>query len=336
MVNSSNKSSNKGFPAKVLREFKLMSREFSGWVKLKIARRKVPGSSKSFKLVKREKGVKVEKTTKLIADSLRFLRDNWKTLSIILLVYIATYFVLAYARPNIDLPLLFKEAGEAGIQPGIAEKLKTLSGAMFTYRGDATDFARWAQFFLAIIFSLIFIYAIRALHRNEDIRARDALYNGTGNLIPFLINISLIALQLIPLTLVAIFYNVGMARELFVGSLENYMATIILLLSALLTFWFIPTSIISLYAITIPGVYPSKTMQAVRILVSRRRLEVVRHLTVFVLFVFASYLLLLLLLVTYLPRFANLSLDLFFLIALPMIHVMMYKLYLSLLDSAKT
>lgn len=326
----------KSAPARLMREFKLMYRELVGWFKLKVARRKVPGSPRSFKLTKRDKTVKVEKSAKLISDSLRFLRDNWKIFTIILLVYVATYFVLAYARPNIDLPLLFKEAGEAGVQPGIAEKLKTLSGAMFTYRGDATDFARWAQFFLAIIFSLIFIYAIRALHRNEDIRARDALYNGTGNLIPFLINIALIALQLIPLTLVAIFYNVGMTRELFVGSLENYMATIILLLSALLTFWFMPTSIVSLYAITIPGVYPSKTMQAVRILVSRRRLEVVRHLAVFVLFVFASYLLLLLLLVTYLPRFANLSLDMFFLIALPMIHVMMYKLYLRLLDSAKT
>ncbi|HRV76007.1 MAG TPA: hypothetical protein P5247_01350, partial [Candidatus Saccharimonadales bacterium] len=112
-------------------------------------------------------------------------------------------------------------------------------------------------------------------------------------------------------------------------------ATIVLIFFGLLTFWFIPTAIISLYAVTVPGVYPTKAMQAVRIMVSRRRLEVVRHLTVFILFIFLSYLILLLLLVTYLPRFANLSLDLFFLIALPLIHVMMYKLYLKLLEGAQ-
>jgi hypothetical protein len=148
-------------------------------------------------------------------------------------------------------------------------------------------------------------------------------------------NISLIAIQLIPLTAMAVIYNIGTSRALFVGNVEKFTAVGILVGSALLTFWFIPTAIISLYAITLPGVYPMKTMQAVRIMVCERRLEVVRHLFVFVVFIFLSYVVLLLLLVTYLPRFANLSLDLFFLIALPLIHVMMYKLYLRLLEGTR-
>jgi hypothetical protein len=172
------------------------------------------------------------------------------------------------------------------------------------------------------------------MHQGVKLRARDALYSGTGNLIPFFMNISLIAIQLIPFTLMVVIYNIGMGRELFVNSLERFSALIILILSGLLTFWFIPTAIISLYAITIPGVYPSRTMEAVRIMVSKRRLEVVRHLLVFILFIFISYMILLLILVTYLPRFANLSLDLFFLVALPMIHVMMFKLYLKLLEGS--
>lgn len=332
---SSKNKAKRSIAKNVAKEFRLMKKELVSWARLKVARRKVPGAARSFRRQPIKTNPKVEKSSKLIAESLRFLKENWKIFTIILLVYVGSYFILAYARPNIDLPLLFKQAGDAGAKPGVSEKVKTLSSALFTYRGDATEFARWAQFFLAIIFSLIFIFAIRNIHKGVNIRARDALYNGTGNLIPFLMNISLIALQLIPFTLLGILYNVGMGRDLFIGNLEKFMAVTILILSGLLTFWFIPTSIISLYAITIPGVYPSKTMQAVRIMVSRRRLEVVRHLTVFILFIFISYLTLLLLLVTYLPRFANLSLDLFFLIALPMIHVMMYKLYLRLLDSAQ-
>ena len=125
-----------------------------------------------------------------------------------------------------------------------------------------------------------------------------------------------------------------MNRELFINNLEKFTATGFLIGAALLTLWFLPTAIISLYAITLPGVYPLKTMQAVRIMVSRHRLEVVKDLLIFLLFIFVSYIILLALLVTYLPRFVGLSLDLFFLIALPLIHVMMYKLYLKLLESA--
>lgn len=321
--------------SKIVADAKVLPSQLNKKIKHKKAVRKIPGSPKSFKLEKRKKLPKAEKTSKLIADSFRFLREHWKTFSIILFFYIASYFVLAYATPNIDLPALVKEAKEAGAQPGNFDKLKVMTGALFTYRSGASDFARWAQFFLAIIFSLVFIYAIRNLHKGAKLRARDALYDGTGNLIPFFLNISLIAIQLIPLTAVAIIYNIGTTRELFIGNLEKFTAGGTLIGAALLTLYFIPTALISLYAITLPGVYPMKTMQAVRIMVSQRRLEVVRNLLIFIIFIFASYVVLLLLLVTYLPRFANLSLDLFFLIALPLIHVMMYKLYLSLLDKAK-
>lgn len=336
MASSSNKNSSGKNPfQKLKREFKMMYREFTGWVKTKLSNRKVEGSPKSFKRSPLKKKSNLEKSTKIIVDSLKFIGEHWKTFTIILLVYIGTYFVLAYARPNINLPDVFKEAQQAGNQVGVGDKFKTLSGAMFTYRGNATDFARWAQFFLAIVFSLVFIYAIRSLHKGIPTRARDALYGGTGNLIPFIMNICLIALQLIPFTIVGLIYGIGMNKQYFVGPLEKYSAVMILVMAALLTFWFIPTSLISLYAVTVPGVYPSKAMQAVRIIVSRRRLEVVRHLVVFLLFIFLSYLLLLLLLVTYLPRFANLSLDLFFLVSLPLIHVMMYKLYLKLLEGSQ-
>ena len=111
------------------------------------------------------------------------------------------------------------------IQPELKlelDKLKTLSSAMFTYRGNAGDFARWAQFFLAVIFSLVFIYAIRELKQGKQIRARDALYGGTGNLVPFMMNIGLIALQLIPFTMVSVIYNIGMSRQLFVNNLEKF------------------------------------------------------------------------------------------------------------------
>lgn len=305
-------------------------------IRRKIRSRKIPGSPESFKLQKRQKKQKVDNSTKLIYDSLKFLKDHWKTFIIILFVYVAAYFVLAYATPNIDLPKLIKEAQEGGDAPGVVDKVKVMSSALFTYRGEASSFARWAQFFLAIIFSLVFIYAIRHLHKGVKIRARDALYAGTTNVIPFFITMSFFAIQLLPLTFLGIIFGIGRSRGLFIGNLENYTAMGVLAGGVMLTFYFIPTIIISLYAVTIPGVYPMNTMRAVRIMVSQRRLEVVKNLLVFVIFVFLSYIALLALLVTYLPRFANLSLDLFFLIALPVIHTMMYKLYLKLLETSKS
>lgn len=325
------KAAKKNFLNIVRMEIRLTSRDLKRWLN----NRKIDGAPKSFRKTRREKKKRAEKTTELIRSSLIFFADNWRVLGIILLVYAGSYFVLAYATPNINLPDLFNRANEAGSSIGLSGKLQALSGAIFSYRSNATDFARWAQFFLAIIFSLVFIYAIREIHKGGNLRARDALYSGTSNLIPFVMGISMIALQLIPFTLIAVTYNIGMSRGLFIGLVEKYGATIFLILSGLLTLWFIPTAIVSLYAVTLAGVYPSRAMQAVRIMISQRRLEVVTHLILFILFIFLSYLVLLLLLVTYLPRFANLSLDLFFLVALPLIHIMMYKLYLKLLESSQ-
>lgn len=87
-----------------------------------------------------------------------------------------------------------------------------------------------------------------------------------------------------------------------------------------------------MYAVTVPGVYPARAMEAISIAVSRRRLEIVKNLFVFLVFIFVTYLTLLLLLATYIPRFAGFTMDLFFLLSLPVIHVMLYKLYLKLLD----
>lgn len=303
------------------------------WLANFIKKRKIPGGKKSFKKEPLVRTPKIEKSTKIIYESLLFIKKHWKIFLVILFFYILSYVILAYTTPNLNLPDLFDQTTEAGLVTGVGEKVKAVSSALFTFRSDATEFRRWAQFFLAIIFSLIFIHAIRSLHQGKDIRARDALYNGTTNLIPFVLNISLFAIQLIPFTIMSLIYNIGMGRGLFINSLERYMATIILILSGLVTFWFIPSTILALYVVSMPGIYPTRAMQAVRIMVSRRRPEVLKNILIFSIFIFFSYILLVILLITYAPRFANISLDLFFLIALPLIHTMMYKLYLKLLNS---
>lgn len=304
----------------------------SAWLKFRMQARKIEGAPRSFRLEKRKKSPKIGSSFKIIVESFRFLGQEWKLFSIITLVYIAFYFVLAYATPNIDLGTVFKNASEVGNAPGVTDKLKTLSSALFTYRSAASDFSRWAQFVLALIFSLIFIYALRQRHNGVKIRARDALYSGTANLIPYIISVAIIALQLIPLSLFSILYGNAAGRGYLINSLEQGVAIGLIAGVALITLYFLPAAIISTYACTIPGVYPVRSMQAARIMVSLRRLESLRYFIVFVIFTVVCYLALLLILVTYLPRFANLSLDLFFLVALPVIHTMMFELYLLLLE----
>jgi hypothetical protein len=304
------------------------------YFKAKVNQYKVPGAPKPFRRTKRSKTKKpkVASSFKIISDSFKFLKREWKIFAVILACYIVAYFVLAYATPNIDLGSVFKKTSDATTEPGIGQKLKTLSSALFTYRGSATDFARWAQFVLALLFSLMFIYALRQRHKGINIRARDAIYSGSVNLIPFLIGVAVIAIELIPLAIISMIYGIANGRGFLINDLERFVGMGIILGAALITFYFIPAAIISLYARTVPGVYPTKAMAATRIMVSLRRWEVLKHLFVFIVFTVCSYLILLLLLVTYLPRFANLSLDLFFLVALPIIHTMMYKLYLRLLE----
>lgn len=306
------------------------------WFKHLKNKRKVPGGSKSFKKELRQRTPKVEKSTRLIFDSLVFIKNNWRIFSIIFFFYVISYLILAYSTPSINLSDLFSQTSATGLIDGFSEKVQTVSSALFSYRDGVTGSRRGAQFFLAILFSLIFIYAIRSLHQGKRIRARDALYNGTANLIPFILNIALFAIQLIPFTVISLIYSIGMGRDLFINTLERYTATVVLIITGLITFWFIPSTILAIYAVSMSGIYPTRAMQAVRIMVNKRRPEVLKNLFVFILFIFINYVLLVILLVTYAPRFANISLDLFYLIALPLIHTMLYKLYLKLLDTGAT
>jgi len=130
------------------------------------------------------------------------------------------------------------------------------------------------QLFLSLFASLAIIWALRHIVAGTNIRVRDAYYKGMYPLIPFILVLVVIALQLIPLVIGSSIYNLVATYSIAVDLLEKLLWVVLFSLFALLSFYFISSSIFALYIVTLPDMTPIKALRTARDLVAARRLTV--------------------------------------------------------------
>ena len=269
----------------------------------------------------------------LISQTFTFLKQHWRVLTPITMLYSLLYLVIVRVNISFDqtssvdaAQAIFKASGTP-----ILARISSLAGVVSSYRPSGSEQANILSSVLIVLFSLIYIWAIRALSMNKKIRARDALYSGTSNLLPFMFMMSVLAIQLLPLTLAVTAYNIGDNGLIFIYWYERTAALVGLGLIALLSLYFISNTIMALYACTIQGVYPVPVMRSTRDMVRFQRLRILVNLVVGIFIMFFLYLCLLLIVVTYAPKLTSWMLDLFNILSLPIIHTYLYKMYRSML-----
>lgn len=269
----------------------------------------------------------------LILNTFSFLKKQWRVITPITIFYAILYLLIVRVNINFDqqtsvdaAQAIFKATGTP-----ILTRISSLAGVVSSYRPSGSEQANILSSVLVVLFSLIYIWAIRALSMGKKIRARDALYSGTSNLFPFMFMIVIFALQLLPLTLATVAYNIGDNGLVFIYWYERTAALISLGLIALLTLYFSSNSLMALYACTIQGVYPIPVMRSTRNLVRFQRFRILVNLISGIALMLFLYLCLLLLVVTYIPKFTPWMLDLFNVLSLPIIHTYLYKMYRSML-----
>ena len=270
----------------------------------------------------------------LIVDTFSFLKKEWRVLTPITMLYSLLYLLIVRVNINFDqttsvdaAQAVFKATGTP-----ILSRIGSLASVVSSYRPSGSEQANILSSVLIVLFSLIYIWAIRALSMGKKIRARDAMYNGTTNLLPFMFMIAVLAIQLLPLTLATVAYNMGDNGLIFIYWYERTAALVSLGLIALLTLYFASNSIMALYACTIQGVYPIPVMRSTRDLVRFQRLRILVNMVVGIAIMFFLYLCLLLIIVTYAPKLTSWMLDLFNILSLPIIHTYLYKMYRSMLQ----
>lgn len=187
------------------------------------------------------------------------------------------------------------------------------------------------QTVLIIIMSLVIIWALRQVLSGHKIRARDAFYNGTYPLVPFVLVLLVVGLQLLPLLAGSWLYSTVISSGIAVTELEKFTWAILAFLLAILSLYMICSSLFALYIVTLPEMTPMKALRSARQLVLYRRWTILRKilfLPLVLLILGGAIMIPLILLITPAAEWIFFMLSMFVLVV---VHAYMYTLYRELL-----
>jgi hypothetical protein len=211
----------------------------------------------------------------------------------------------------------------------------TMSGA---FSGTLTELQQFLSLFLAILFWLTIVWALRMQFAQQPFTARDAIYSSATPLVAFLVVGFFVILQLTPGAIGLFIFNVAQGGGYLHNGVEVMaFAAVAILLCALSIYW-LAGSLTALVVVTLPQMYPWKAIRIAGELVIFRRVRMVGHilaLGIFLLIAWAAVLLPVLLLDSWLrwewlplvPIFVQ-ALSAFTLVYLS---AYVYKLYRSML-----
>ncbi len=291
---------------------------------------------KSFRLQKTIKSPhpKLPSSWSLFKTSFSIIRKNKKFFGLMTLINCIFVFIFVRsAGASVDVVSL-KQTYETILgQGGNFASNIALFGVLIGSSGPSGGIVGTYQIILALIFSLALIYGIR--HIYSDIKkkpsVKQALYEGMGPIIPFILVLVVIGLQLLPLSIGSSLYSTVINNGLAVATLEKVLWFIMLVLLCLVTLYMISSSIFALYIVTLPKMTPLKSLRSARDLVRYRRWMVMRKIITLPILILLFFGLIVMPAIIFLPRFAELIFFSLTLFILPVAHTYIYTLYRKLL-----
>lgn len=214
----------------------------------------------------------------LVSISVSRLRQHWRLLFGIGLIYMILNIVFASGIGNLSSEVNIVKAnlqngsGNHPLVGGVSGFLQLVftSGASSTGAGSAFQSA------LIVVTSLAIIWALRQAVAGKQVTVKQAFYNCTSQLVPFLLVLAVMIIQILPITLGA-----AVVASIFtsVGIISGFW---IVLFAAILiglygwTMYMLSSSVFALYIVTLPGVQPRQALKSAKELVSYRRSLVLR------------------------------------------------------------
>jgi hypothetical protein len=204
---------------------------------------------------------------KLTWQSLTFIKEFWRPLGGIVLVYAILNIIFASGLVN--------NASSA------ITKSSKFSDAINSYgtlvSGGSSGQTATMQSVLLIIESLVIIWALRHLFSSENIGVKQAFYHSMAPLIPFLLVVFVIILQLLPLTIGSAL--LALVLPTTYGS--TFVGAAFTLLFVLLTAWsiyMVSSSVFAMYIVTLPNMQPLQALRSAKSLARFRRWHLIRKL----------------------------------------------------------
>lgn len=220
----------------------------------------------------------------LVRQSVGFLLQHRKTFISLVIIYALVMIIIGGVTSQDAFSqikdLLNQSSGDL-FGGGFGDIGKAGLLAVSTFAGMPADLTIDQQIYMviALLFTwLATVWLIREFMKSRQPRLRDGLYNSGAPFISTVILLALLALQLVPIGMVAILYagfaSVGLVSSGFGSMLFWIFASAVI---ALVLYWATST-IMALVVITLPGVYPWKAIRIASDVVLGRRLRVLYRL----------------------------------------------------------
>ena len=134
------------------------------------------------------------------------------------------------------------------------------------------------QLFTVLLASLALVWALRQVIAGRQIRIRDAFYQGMYPFVPLLLVLLVISLQFVPLLIGSGLYTLAVGNGIAIGTFQTILWAILFIGLALVSFYWLASSLFALYIVTLPDMTPLKALRSARELVRHRRLVIIRKL----------------------------------------------------------
>lgn len=239
-----------------------------------------------------DRGLKAPGLVAHAMSTLKILFKNWKLFGGLLVIIVlmnvfcvglmneSTYITM---QDSIDESSELLNYGEVGrVAKSAILLINNIASGGLTE--DMKDIQPALAFFFVAVTLLVTIYFLRHLLAGNRPRIRDGLYNALAPLISVMLSIGLIFIHLIPVFIFLILYSTAIQTEFLSEPLYAFLFWLLSALLILLSAYLLPVSILSLMAVTVPGIYPMHAMNAVTDLVQGRRTKFIIRLAFGVLF----------------------------------------------------
>lgn len=167
----------------------------------------------------------------------------------------------------------------------------TMGGA---FNQSMTELQQFLEIFIAILFWLALVWALRMRFAEQRVKIRDALYNSGAPIIAYVIVGLIIVLQLTPGVVGIYVFSVAQSGVWLQGGVEVMLFAMAAFLLVCLSIYWVSSSLIALVVVTLPQMYPWRAVAIAGELAIGRRMRLIGHVIVLLIILFLLWLVVLL------------------------------------------
>lgn len=216
---------------------------------------------------------------KLSKRALKLMWANKRPLFWFFIIYTVLYF--AFVRgltAPVDINGIKSTFSEVADQDysALAINFTVFSLMLDSTTSAAGEVGGMYQIFFLVISVLALIWLYRQQQAGNKVTIKQAFYRGMYPLIPFSMIMMLMSIQLIPVMIGNFLFTTVIESGLAINMTEQLIWFLLFLLLILLSLYWLSSSIMGLFVVTLPEMTPKRALRKAKTLVTFRRFSIVR------------------------------------------------------------